>query len=605
VIAPVKPKKVGLPRFRVKLLLAMMLVVSGVATAGLIFAQHNVAENARRELQRAFQGELAALRAAQSVRHAVLAERCRSLARNARIGSALEEAKDLLYPSARDALADVMQKDEASSDDAVSQALHARFYRFLDEDGAVIPPPSARDGGALTLEDESHIALKQIPTKPQIGYLTRSATADDSATILDEVIVMPIFSTGTGQVLGALALGFKPVDARKVDGRAEMKNGIWSNGRLHLPSLSPAAREALAPQIEAALSPGLTSPAASSAESNFTARIEGVPHLVFYKRLNPDSLYPPAYEVYLYPLSDSLARQRALTWQFVGAGSVLLLAAYAASHFISFRLSLPVQALAVTSEENRAQRERVEAALEMTNEELQRSARFSADASHQLKTPVTVLRAGLEELLAGEKVTHETREEISTLVHQTFRLTSIIEDLLLLSRMDAGRLKIEFSTVDLVPLIAGWLDDFGALAEGHDLEIHTELPAHLFIDGEKRYTSLILQNLLENARKYNRPNGRIQIAARSEGDHVRLAIGNTGQPIPAAAQEHIFERFHRGAVGENVPGHGLGLNLARELARLHGGDLRLVRSDDSWTEFEVRFRAGRPSVGAGLPSLRS
>ena len=68
------------------------------------------------------------------------------------------------------------------------------------------------------------------------------------------------------------------------------------------------------------------------------------------------------------------------------------------------------------------------------------------------------------------------------------------------------------------------------------------------------------------------------------------------RPIPAAAQEHIFERFHRGLAGENITGHGLGLNLARELARLHGGDVRLVRSDDDWTEFEVRFRLVRQDV---------
>jgi signal transduction histidine kinase len=76
-------------------------------------------------------------------------------------------------------------------------------------------------------------------------------------------------------------------------------------------------------------------------------------------------------------------------------------------------------------------------------------------------------------------------------------------------------------------------------------------------------------------------------------------VGNTGRPVPAAAQEHIFERFHRGAVGENVPGHGIGLTLARELARLHGGDLRLARSDEDWTEFEVRFRLAPSAGGPG------
>jgi signal transduction histidine kinase len=215
-----------------------------------------------------------------------------------------------------------------------------------------------------------------------------------------------------------------------------------------------------------------------------------------------------------------------------------------------------------------------------------------------LKTPVTVLRAGLEELLARENLTVEECHEVSALIHQTYRLSNVIEDLLLLSRMDAGRLTIEFGAVNLSQLIEAALDDLGVQSDGLNLTIETNFPGGLSVTGEKRYLSLILQNLLENARKYNRTGGRIQITAKADEQSVCLTIGNTGRPIPAAAQSHIFERFHRGAMGENVPGYGLGLNLARELARLHGGDLRLLRSDDEWTEFEVCFRlasAGRPT----------
>jgi signal transduction histidine kinase len=292
----------------------------------------------------------------------------------------------------------------------------------------------------------------------------------------------------------------------------------------------------------------------------------------------------------LFSLAPTEARLRWLRWQIAGAVVVLLLGALAASSFLAGRLSRPVEKLAVVSEENRVRRHRAEAALETTSEELQRSMRFSADASHQLKTPVTVLRAGLEELLAGEKLTTETREEISNLVHQTLRLTGVIEDLLLLSRLDAGRLRLELASLDLVPLIDGWLDDLGALGDGLALDVQTALPPALRVRGDRRYAPLILQNLLENARKYNRAHGRVRIAARSEGADILLIIGNTGRAISPGVQPHLFERFHRGETGETIPGHGLGLNLARELARLHGGDLRLVSSADDWTEFEVRFR---------------
>ena len=338
--------------------------------------------------------------------------------------------------------------------------------------------------------------------------------------------------------------------------------------------------------------------AAAPAEGSIEVSAGGAPYLLFYKRLNPGSLFPPAFEVSVFPLAPSLERQRRLLWQFGAAGALLVLGALAASHLLSRRLSMPVEKLAVDSRENLTQRQRAEAALELTSQELQRAARFSADASHQLKTPVTVLRAGLEELLAGEAVSPEAREEVSALVHQTFRLASIIEDLLLLSRMDAGRLQIQFSRLDLSQLGAAWLDDLGALPDALHLRIEADFPPSLWITGEKRFASLIVQNLLENARKYNRPGGRIRIAAREEGEWAVLSIGNTGRPIPASAQEHIFERFHRGAMGENVPGHGIGLSLARELARLHGGDLRLARSDGEWTEFEVRFRLASVEAGS-------
>ena len=114
------------------------------------------------------------------------------------------------------------------------------------------------------------------------------------------------------------------------------------------------------------------------------------------------------------------------------------------------------------------------------------------------------------------------------------------------------------------------------------------------LSGDQVFLGLAVQNVLENARKYNRPGGRMRVTARSEAGEVMLLIGNTGRPIARDAQKYIFERFHRGGTRSSVSGHGLGLNLARELARLHGGGLRLVQSGDDWTEFEVRFRALHP-----------
>ncbi len=565
----VPPRLAG---FRTKLFVAMMLVVSEVTIAASYLVERNLAANVERERQREFSSELAALHHTQEIRHAALVERCRALARKPRIHVALEDnALDLLYPSAQDELHDVMAPDEAQGAEPAGGALHGEFYRFLRIGGGVIAPPSLAAVGRLTAAEEAQLALRTLSDQQQLGYLARA----DGAT-LAEIIATPIHSSESGDVIAALVLGFRPAEFVGARSGAGIRSGIWLDGRLHLAGFTDATRAALDDEV---------SRVARSRDTNDLPRrveLDGQPHLLFAMRLNPNSLFPPAYEVCVYPLAELIARQRQVRWEVFGAGALLLLGALGASHVMAARLSRPVEKLALDSEENRRQ-------LELTHEELQRSARFSADASHQLKTPVTVLRAGLEELIANENLSPETREEVSALVHQTFRLSSVIEDLLLLSRMDAGRLKLDLAPLDLSHAIATALDDVSAQPDAPEFVIESDFPATLPIAGEKRYTSLILQNLLENARKYNRADGRIRVTACAADGFALLAIGNTGRAMPVPAQAHIFERFHRGAIGENVPGYGLGLNLARELARLHGGDLRLVRSAEDWTEFEVSF----------------
>jgi len=574
--------------FRVKLLVAMMLVISAITALGLYYAQRSAQAGVERELQEKFQSELELLHSVQDVRHGALAERCRALVSKPRIHAALEDdALDLLYPSAREELRDVMGAVDEEAPDVPKWTLQARFYRFLDASGRVIPPPNGRDVGELNSDEEARLAFRELPKEQQLGYLRRKL--DGGVKMIDEVISMPILSLETHQAIAALVVGFQPATSGSQREGEGIKSGIWLDDRLHLPELGEPSQTLVGAEVTRAIAEP------SRVRDRFTVGVDGAPYLLFFKQINPGSLSPRAYEVSLYPLAASLARQEQVRWRILGVGLVLLLGGLMASHFASGQLAKPVRKLEVTSEENRTQRARAEAALESTSEELQRSARFASDASHQLKTPVTVLRAGLEEMLARRNLTPEEVEEISALIHQTYRLTGIIEDLLLLARMEAGRVRLDFAPVNLSQIVAGWLDDLSTLPDILDLTVETDLPAHCHILGEKRYTTLIVQNLLVNARKYNRPGGRIQVRAHEEGDMVILTIGNSGRPIPAAVQERIFERFHRGTAGENVPGHGLGLNLARELARIHGGELHLARSEDDWTEFEVHFRRAVPN----------
>ncbi|MDQ3116412.1 MAG: HAMP domain-containing histidine kinase [Verrucomicrobiota bacterium] len=583
--AAAESRTFGIRRFRSKLLVAMMLVISSLTVLGIVVAQRRAADEARADLQRDFELELASLHRLQDLRNAAVADRSKALAQNARIHAALEDnALDLLYPSAHDELRDLMGPVAPDQVDN-AESLHARFYRFLDSHGAVIPPPGD-DAGLLLPNEEARLAQPRLAPTLQIGYFARRDEAGRST--VDEMIAVPIRSTETNEVIAALVLGFKPVETVPHGESIGMKSGILVDGELQLTEFDQAAEDQVAREVAHDL-------AHPSQHESLRTTIGGVPHLLFYKKLNLDSDYPPAYEVCVYPLDQLLARQARLRWQILSAGGLLLVGGFVVSHFVSRRLSRPVEALAVVSEENFTQRQRAEAELQTTSDELQRSARFSANASHQLKSPITVLRAGLDSLLAREGFPEEVYEEVSTLIHQTYRLTGVVEDLLLLSRMDAGKLRLSLHTVDLSQLVDEWLDDLQAMPDAADLRVETDIPKGLQIAGEIKYTSLVVQNLLDNARKYNRPGGTIRISASRSGREVELRVKNSGRGIPAAEQPYIFERFHRAGASADVPGHGLGLNLARELVRLHGGELRLVISDSEWTEFSAVFRAAVPA----------
>ncbi|HEY0943888.1 MAG TPA: hypothetical protein VGD81_01430, partial [Opitutaceae bacterium] len=293
-------------RFRTRLLVAMMLVIAAITTAGLALARRNVAADEERSRQREFRAALATLHNVQQLRHTALVERSRALARRARIHAALEDgALDLLYPSANDELRDVLVNRRDSAEAQEVSTLRARFYRFLDAQGAVISPLSDEVAGALQADEEAQLALPEAPVRPQIGYLSNRASGAVDETgaavpAVTELIATPIISNETGEVLAALVLGFPAIQLRGERPETGLRSGIWLEGRLHLPSLGETARAAVLRDVTRALVRG------GGGEGSFYTQLDAEPHLLFYKQLNPDSLFAPAYEVCVFPLAEML-----------------------------------------------------------------------------------------------------------------------------------------------------------------------------------------------------------------------------------------------------------------------------------------------------------
>ena len=213
--------------------------------------------------------------------------------------------------------------------------------------------------------------------------------------------------------------------------------------------------------------------------------------------------------------------------------------------------------------------------------------RFASDASHQLKTPLTVMRAAIEALLADAGLRPDQGAVLNDLLDQTRRLSSLTEGLLLLARADAGGIQAQPGETDVIPILERCIEDAEVLGSNAGIRIEKDLPKRFNALADPGRTEQILLNLLENAVKYNRPGGVIRVALAERGNKVVITVSNTGVPIPPERMPWIFDRFARGDRDESRAGHGLGLSIARELATAQRGDVRLVRSDAEATEFEI------------------
>lgn len=211
----------------------------------------------------------------------------------------------------------------------------------------------------------------------------------------------------------------------------------------------------------------------------------------------------------------------------------------------------------------------------------QQASRFSADAAHELKTPLTILQGRLEHALQkADQPAAQT--ELSELLDEVGRLSTITRKLLLLSQADAGWLALQRTTIDL----SGLLDDMAADAQMllTQQTLTCDIERHLSMQGDAVLLRQLFNNLISNAVRYCRPNGGIKLSARKLPTGLEIVFSNTTDTITAANRSQFFDRFYRGDAAHNrqVDGHGLGLGLAREIARAHGGDLVLLD-----TSFEI------------------
>lgn len=215
------------------------------------------------------------------------------------------------------------------------------------------------------------------------------------------------------------------------------------------------------------------------------------------------------------------------------------------------------------------------------------ATRFSSDASHELKTPLTIMRGEIESALRTGSYDPETQNLLDSLLGQTQRLSTIADNLLLLSRADVRALTLRREAVDLTAMCHGLVEDAEILGMERSIVTKAELSPDVIVCADKSYVRQALLNLLDNAVKYNIENGIISVSLTTSGSLAMFRIANTGQEIPQDRESRIFERFYRAEASRagDIVGSGLGLSICREIALAHGGHIWLERPKPGWTAF--------------------
>jgi two-component system sensor histidine kinase SenX3 len=223
---------------------------------------------------------------------------------------------------------------------------------------------------------------------------------------------------------------------------------------------------------------------------------------------------------------------------------------------------------------------------------------FVANVSHELKTPIAAVGL-LAETLVAEDDAQVVRRLAERLQAEAFRVATIIEDLLDLSRLEAEETP-RHEPVAVVDVVAQAVAQAGPAAMQRGVTLSPEdMPRHWTVPGDRRQLVSALANLLENAVKYSEPGSMVEVVGRTDGATIEVAVHDHGIGIPSRDLDRIFERFYRvdRGRGRDTGGTGLGLSIVRHVVGNHGGDVRVESREGQGSVFTLRLPAGPGPVG--------
>lgn len=235
--------------------------------------------------------------------------------------------------------------------------------------------------------------------------------------------------------------------------------------------------------------------------------------------------------------------------------------------------------------------------LSRLDKSFEQQRRFMADASHELRTPVAIVRGEADVILGKEKRDEsEYRESFSIVQSEAERMTRIIEDLFTLARVDAGQQPLRKETVYLDEILSEAVKSFRTVAKSRNITLEFETPEEMKLSGDSQLLRRLFSNLIDNALKHAK--SHVKVSAEKRNNFFEINVADDGAGISPEAQPHIFERFYRADKARSRDekaqigsGAGLGLAISRFIAEAHDGNLSLAKSDVSGSTFISKFPA--------------
>lgn len=244
--------------------------------------------------------------------------------------------------------------------------------------------------------------------------------------------------------------------------------------------------------------------------------------------------------------------------------------------------------------------ERLDAAFE-------HSRRFVADASHELRTPITVLRGELENLVQDERLPRDLTERLGSALEEVERLANIVEGLFAISRLDAGEAAAEWVRFDLAELAAATADQMGLLAEDKNITLTSSGSFGVWIEGDRSRMKQVIVNLLDNAIKYTRAGGTINLDVLTQNNKAILKVSDNGIGITPEALPRIFERFYRvdPSRSRDQGGAGLGLSIVRSICTAHHGRVDATSTPGQGSVFTVELPLAPGAGAVSIPKVKN